>query len=178
MGKKRGSGQASWPCPLVSCPCPAAHVPQSEGSCHLLERKEQKSRDSSLFRHLETQLDFLSTVGSGGQQGKGQRRASKPTSGVTQSTCQHALPARGLSRRDPVTGPEPVPTAGAAHVGSHREPMAERSQQGTTFWPKGYISLPKIPSNALGVHQAPGERGPTWGSSLGSAGCVCASVLV
>lgn len=70
-GQKTGSGQASWPCPLVSRLCPAAQVPQSEGSCHLLERKGQKSRGSSLFRHLETRLDFLSTVGSGGQRGTG-----------------------------------------------------------------------------------------------------------
>lgn len=65
LGERRGSGQASWPYPPVSCPHPAAQAPLPRGICHLLERKERKSKGSSLCRHLETQLDFLRTVGRG-----------------------------------------------------------------------------------------------------------------
>lgn len=98
LGESRGSGQASWPYPPVSCPHPAAQAPLPRGICHLLERKERKSKGSSLCRHLETQLDFLRTVGRGDSGRRGQGRASKPTSGVAQSKCPHALSPAGGSR--------------------------------------------------------------------------------
>lgn len=50
-GESRGSGQARWPCPLVSCPCPVAQAPLPRGPYHLPGRKEQKSEGSSLFRN-------------------------------------------------------------------------------------------------------------------------------
>lgn len=163
-GQKTGSGQASWPCPLVSRLCPAAQVPQSEGSCHLLERKGQKSRGSSLFRHLETRLPQHS--GEWGPAGN-RARGGRPSPGV--ALLRARVDTHVPARRGAWDRPEPAPAAGAAHVGSHREPTAERSPRGTAFGPEGYISLPKIPSNALGG-SAPGERGPAWGSSLGPAG--------
>lgn len=53
-GENRGSGQASWPYPLGLLPTRCGPSSLARGSCHLLERQEQKSRGSSLFRHLET----------------------------------------------------------------------------------------------------------------------------
>lgn len=94
-------------------------------------------------------------------------RGGRPSPGV--ALLRARVDTHVPARRGAWDRPEPAPAAGAAHVGSHREPTAERSPRGTAFGPEGYISLPKIPSNALGG-SAPGERGPAWGSSLGPAG--------
>lgn len=102
LGESRGSGQASWPYPPVSCPHPAAQAPLPRGICHLLERKERKSKGSSLCRHLETQLDFLRTVGRGGQWAKG------PEEGIqahewrrSEQVPTRTVPSWGLSRQGP-----------------------------------------------------------------------------
>lgn len=94
-------------------------------------------------------------------------RGGRPSPGV--ALLRARVDTHVPARRGAWDRPEPAPAAGAAHVESHREPTAERSPRGTAFGPEGYISLPKIPSNALGG-SAPGERGPAWGSSLGPAG--------
>lgn len=95
------AGQLALSTGLLPRRCGPSTPPQSRGSCHLLERKEQKSRGISLFRHLEARLPKHSgewgVVG-----GRGQRRASEPTSGIAPSTCPHALsPGWGLPRQGP-----------------------------------------------------------------------------
>lgn len=62
----------------------------ARGSCSLLEEGTETS-GSSLFRHLETRAGLAKHSGEWGTVW-GQRRASKPTSGVAQSTCQHTCP--------------------------------------------------------------------------------------
>lgn len=87
-GASRGSGQASWPRP----PAPPAPCP---GSGHLLGRKGPKSKGSSVCGHLETQLDFLSTVGEGAAgEGAGEGHPSPRVASLRARANTHC-PGRG-----------------------------------------------------------------------------------